>query len=79
MEKNFCRNIIEMYGMILNGEIGGRMHFSDKFNVSIRMISNYINYLQNDLNVVMHYDKKSNRYIIDNPGIFKILNKKDCL
>lgn len=73
MEQNFCVSIITMYGLILNGEVGGRTHFAQKFHVSERSISVYIKYLQEDLNVKLHYDKKLKKYIIDEQGIFKML------
>lgn len=75
MEQNFCKNVIEMFGLIYIGEIGGRTHFAKKFNVTERTISSYIKYLREDLKVELHYDKKSARYIIDEHGIFKMIVK----
>lgn len=73
MEQNFCKNILEMFGLIYNGEVGGRTHFAERFNVTERSISSYISYLREDLKVQLHYDKKSSRYIIDEYGLFGMI------
>lgn len=71
LEHNYCKNVIFLYSLIFNGEIGGRTYFANKLKVSERTISSYVKYLTEELDVIMHYDSKSKRYFIDDEGIFK--------
>ncbi|WP_315069391.1 hypothetical protein [uncultured Clostridium sp.] len=77
METNFCKNVIKLYGLILNGEAGGRTHFADKFKVTERSISSYFKYLKEKLDVKLQYSKKLNKYYIIEHGLFEmIVNSK---
>lgn len=71
MKQNFCENAINTFISISNSNIQGRSELADKFSVSERTIRSYVKYLKEDLCVDMRWDKKNNRYVIEDQGIFK--------
>ena len=71
MKQNFCENAINTFISINNSNIQGRSELADKFNVTERTISSYVKYLKEDLCVYMRWDKKNNKYVIEDQGIFK--------
>lgn len=75
MDINYCKNIMETFIKIRNGNID-RAELANDLGVSIRTISDYISYLKEQLNVDIQYDKKIKAYIIKDIGDFdKIINK----
>lgn len=71
MKQNFCENAINTFISINNSNIQGRSELAGKFGVSERTISSYVKYLREDLNADIRWDKKNNKYVIEDQGIFK--------
>ena len=71
MKQNFCENAINTFISINNSNIKGRSELADKFSVTERTISSYVKYLKENLCIDMRWDKKNNKYVIEDQGIFK--------
>lgn len=71
MKQNFCENAINTFISINNSNIQGRSELANKFGVTERTISSYVKYLKEDLCVDMRWEKKNNKYVIEDQGIFK--------
>jgi len=75
MDKNYCKNIIETFIKIRNGNTN-RVKLADDLEVASKTITNYINDLSNKFKVNIIYNRKTKCYEVKSAGEFeKIINK----
>ena len=59
------RVIIKLHGLLLTNSAGNSEDLSDKLELSVRTVYNYISFMKNELNAPIIYNSQAKSYLYD--------------